>query len=300
MKESFLYPEGVSDVERLGDKLAWWRKRTKPVLLQKTVYCSDSEPLLYQEMLKYKASQASRGGHGTESDDSDFEIVGQGYYGGESDSSSPYYTEEDEEGRSSPFSPPLPPPPLASTVAEVTVEFQPLLPTTTSNSVQVVMDAEDNTHTFLSFQPSSPPPSSEQTPPPSLLGLALDRTPSPQQGDTALFYTPPLSHTHSRLSASCENFTQTTERRSESRSPRRFLTPESDSPQQRILDDTHFVQHTGQSSRSSLLSLPAGGGAEFRTPITGLPSQGSGEGEEKTPFSAMLAHPVPWTAASST
>ena len=290
-------------MEKLGDKLIWWRKRTKPMLLQETVYCPDSEPLLYQEMLNHKASQATQGGHGVESDDSDFEIVGQGYC---DDSNSPpsYNSEEDLEGRSSSSSPT---PPLASTVAEVTVEFQPLLP-----SSPAVMDAGDETHTFLSLQAPSPPSAglladSERTPhppsPPSLLEQPLDRTPSPQWHDTGLFHTPP-SLTNSRLSASCENFKLAIDRQSGSSSPKLFLTPELDSPQRRCFDDTHLIRHTSpgpvQQSISSQLSLPSSVGrgerGEFRTPITGLPSHAWKDGEDK----ALLTRPVPWIAASST
>ena len=116
--------------------MVWWQKRTKPILLQETIYSPDQEPLLYQEMLRYKASQASHGERFHESDDSDFEIIGQGYYG-ERES----LCIEDDNSSSSSSSSRV----SAAGATQVTVELHP--PSASSNG---------DTQTFLSLQPSHP------------------------------------------------------------------------------------------------------------------------------------------------
>lgn len=248
--------------------MVWWQKRTKPILLQETIYSPDQEPLLYQEMLRYKASQASHGERFHESDDSDFEIIGQGYYG-ERES----LCIEDDNSSSSSSSSRV----SAAGATQVTVELHP--PSASSNG---------DTQTFLSLQPSLNPTVHvhQRLTPPSK--LPIEKTPSPPR-NTTVFHSPvsltpaPVS-THGKMA------------NGSSTSPQPYFTPQA---------HTSAVHHSSVYPMASLtdrlFASPASspsvspidkGGGMFRTPSTGLgPSEGDKAGG--------LSRNVPWTAVSS-
>ena len=76
------------ELGRVGDKMHWWIQHARPPSQQLTLYSADEEPLLYQEMLSHKASQAvfpTSDSALNSDDDSEFEIVGHEYYEGGSE-----------------------------------------------------------------------------------------------------------------------------------------------------------------------------------------------------------------------
>ncbi len=110
--------------------------------MQYTLYSSDPNSLLYQEMLNNKATQSTVFLKQIASDDSDFEMVGYEYYNRGSDSTTPY-----SECGSSPFSPKGNP-----NTVPVSIEFHPPTPTTaittTAVSNEMFLSLQDDETTY--------------------------------------------------------------------------------------------------------------------------------------------------------
>ena len=183
---------GFCDVDRVGDKLPWWIRRTHPHRTQYTIYSTDPSSILYQEMLSHKATQTAGSTSSLRpvssiSDDSEFEMVGHEYYNGGSDITSSYYSDYG----SSPFSPHSDP---VSNQVPVSIEFHPATPTELAVITTTAGDTVPN-ETFLSLQANydsqseDPPSSPEQH-------QTLPTTPSPEcitlPGKPNGFHTPDM------------------------------------------------------------------------------------------------------------
>ena len=221
------------------------------MLLQETVYSPDQEPLLYQEMLRHKASQAAHEDRFHESDDSDFEIIGQGYYG-ERES---LYVEDDNSSSSSSSSHVS-----ATGVTQVTVELHP--------------PSNGSAQTFLSLHPYLHTNRQKSTP----SKLPIEKAPSPSRNN-AIFHSP-VSQTPVSTQGKIANGNST--------SPQPYYTPQAQTPAvlHHLYPMTSITDRLFASPASSPSVSPIDkGGGMFRTPSTG------GEGDKalsrNVPWSAV-------------
>ena len=225
------------------------------MLLQETVYSPDEEPLLYQEMLRHKASQAAHQERFHESDDSDFEIIGQGYYG-ERES---LYVEDDNSSSSSSSSHAS-----AAGVTQVTVELHP----PSNGGAQAFLSLQPSLHTSRTIHQKSTPPSK----------LPIEKAPSPSRNN-AVFHSL-VSHTPVSTQGKIAN--------GKSTSPQPYYTPQAQTPAilhnlypMTSITDRLFVS---PASSPSVSPIDKGGGM-FKTPPSG------GEGDKalsrNVPWSAV-------------
>ena len=137
-------------MDRISDKLAWWIQKSHPRKTQYTIYSPDTNSILYQEMLNYKATQSThlRRTISTNSDDSEFEIIGLEYCDVKSDNASSYFSD----GGSLPSMTDV-----AAEVVPIAFEFHPPSPdemVTITKSINPIFDGVNN-ETFLPLHTGS-------------------------------------------------------------------------------------------------------------------------------------------------
>lgn len=181
--------KGFCEVDRISDKLAWWIQKSHPRKTQYTIYSPDTNSILYQEMLNYKATQATHLQRtiSTNSDDSEFEIIGLEYCDVKSDNASSYFSD----GGSLPSMTDV-----AAEVVPVAVEFHPPTPdemVTITKSINPIFDGVNN-ETFLPLHTgseangtnSSSSPDQHQPLPPTPI-------PTGDKEETSIILTPSLN-----------------------------------------------------------------------------------------------------------